>query len=206
MVFVSLASLYYQALRHFTLIVLSQCLPGTAVPPPPTTTSTSTTTPPTTSSTSTPVVTGPTTTPTGPTTTSSGVPASCATPSTVSGYNNAKLPNPFLFNDGTPVKTAADWTCRRAQIAALIQGYEAGTLPGKPDSVSATFSKSGSTGTLSITVTNAGKSISWQNTITYPSGTAPAAGWPLLIEYEGGSIPVPAGVSGPFYSPIRFVD
>ncbi|KAI0063836.1 hypothetical protein BV25DRAFT_1837391 [Artomyces pyxidatus] len=56
----------------------------------------------------------------------------CSTPATISGYSDAKLPNPFLFNDGTPVQTAADWTCRRSQIAALIQGYEAGTLPPAP--------------------------------------------------------------------------
>lgn len=140
----------------------------------------------------------PSSTPASPTSgspTSSPVPGSCSTPSTLSGYTNAKLPNPFLFNDGTPVKTAADWTCRRAQIAALIQGYEAGTLPPKPSQLSATFSKSGSTGTLAITAGNGGSTISFSQTITYPSGTAPAGGWPLVIAYEGGSIPIPAGVS-----------
>lgn len=177
---------------HSTAAISSQCLPGSDAGTTTTTTTTSTppiiTDPPTTS------VTTPSGTTSGSTTSTPGVPASCSTPSTVSGYSNAKLPNPFLFNDGTAVKTKADWTCRRAQIAALIQGYEAGTLPPKPSTVTATFSKSGTTGTLAITASNGGSSISWSNTITFPSGTAPSGGWPLLIAYEGGSIPVPAGV------------
>lgn len=113
----------------------------------------------------------------------------------MSGFNNAALPNPFIFNDGTPVLTADDWTCRRAQIAALIQGYEAGYLPPKPQTLTGTFSQSGTTGTLAITAGNGGSSISFSQTITYPSGTAPSGGWPLVIAYEGGSIPIPSGVS-----------
>lgn len=103
-----------------------------------------------------------------------------------------------MFDDGTPVTTKDDWTCRRAQIASLIQGYEAGTLPGKPATVTGSISKSGTSGTLTVSVTDSGKTVSWTNTITYPSGTAPAGGWPLVIAYEGGSIPVPAGVSPSF--------
>ncbi|KAF7796441.1 hypothetical protein EIP86_007618 [Pleurotus ostreatoroseus] len=160
----------------------SQCLPGTAAPPPPPPSSSA---PPT--STSISVSSAPSPTPTGS--------SSCSTPATVSGFSNSALPNPFLFDDGTPVQTADDWTCRRAQIAALIQGYEAGTLPGPPESLTASFTKSGNGGTLSITATNAGNTITWSNTITFPSGTAPAGGWPLVIAYEGGSIPIPSGIA-----------
>ncbi|EMD31275.1 carbohydrate esterase family 15 protein, partial [Gelatoporia subvermispora B] len=126
--------------------------------------------------------------------------ASCSTPSTVAGFNNSALPNPFIFNEGTPVQTVEDWSCRRAQISALIQGYEAGELPGPPDSFSGSFSLSGTRGTLSITARNGGNSISFSSTITYPSGTAPAAGWPLVIAYEGGSIPIPSGFAVLSYS------
>ncbi|KAL7281039.1 hypothetical protein ACG7TL_004341 [Trametes sanguinea] len=163
----------------------SQCLPGSASSPPPTSVPPTTTPnpPPTSSPSSTP-----TSSPTGPT-------GACSTPATISGYNNAKLPNPFLFDDGTPVKTAADWECRRAQISALIQGYEAGALPGKPQSVSAQFSKSGTTGTLSITVSNGGASINFAPKITFPSGNPPAGGWPLVIAYDGLSLPVPSNIA-----------
>ncbi|KAH9915502.1 esterase [Fomitopsis serialis] len=113
--------------------------------------------------------------------------AACATSSTLPGYNNTILPNPFQFDDGTPVTTADDWACRRSQIAALVQGYEAGYLPPAPPVVTTTFSESGSTGTL--------PPGSFSNNITYPSGTAPASEWPLVIAYDALSIPVPDGVS-----------
>ena len=93
------------------------------------------------------------------------------------------------------MQSAEDWECRSAQITALVQGYEGGAIAPKPSSLTATFTKSGNKGTLAITASNGGTSISFSPTITFPSGTAPAAGWPLVIGYEGGSIPVPSNVS-----------
>ncbi|KIK69580.1 carbohydrate esterase family 15 protein [Collybiopsis luxurians FD-317 M1] len=183
---------FLNILDRLTQISCSQCLPGTApvsstpVTTPPTSVPPTTVPPTSVPPTSVPPTSvPPTSTPT----------AGCSTPSTISGYSNAALPNPFLFNDGTPVKTQDDWTCRRAQIAALIQGYEAGYLPPKPQTLTGSFTKSGSTGTLTFTAGNGGTSISFSSTITYPSGTAPAGGWPLMIAYEGGSIPIPAGIA-----------
>ncbi|THV02083.1 hypothetical protein K435DRAFT_368841 [Dendrothele bispora CBS 962.96] len=165
----------------------SQCLPGAAAPPPQSTASS----PPSSTASS----------PPSSTSSPSSSNATCSTPLTVPGFSNAALPNPFLFNSGAPVQSKADWDCRRAEIAALIQGYEAGSLPGKPSSMQATFSKSGNTGTLSITAGNAGKTISFAPKIAFPtSGTMPQGGWPLLIAYEGGSIPVPAGIATLTYS------
>ena len=80
-------------------------------------------------------------------------------------------------------------------MSALIQGYEAGKLPGKPDVLNASFSKSGTKGTLSVTTGTTSKTVSFSSTITYPSGNPPAAGWPLIIAYGGGSIPIPNTVS-----------
>ncbi|KDQ19074.1 carbohydrate-binding module family 1 protein [Botryobasidium botryosum FD-172 SS1] len=122
--------------------------------------------------------------------------AACDTPSTLPSFTNDNLPDPFLFSNGnTRTATVDDWTCRRSQISALIQGYEAGTLPEKPATVTGSFSKSGNTGTLTVTAGDNGKSVNWANSISYPTGTAPAGGWPLLIAYGGGSIPVPAGIA-----------
>ncbi|KLO13335.1 hypothetical protein SCHPADRAFT_940466 [Schizopora paradoxa] len=126
--------------------------------------------------------------------------STCSTPSTVSGFNNTKLPNPFILNDGTPVQTAADFACKQSQLAALIQGYEAGFLPPKPDIVTSTFTQSGTTGTLAITAGFSNKTISFSNTITFPSGTPPAGGWPLLVAYAGLSIPVPSGIATLVYN------
>ncbi|KAH9851386.1 hypothetical protein C2E23DRAFT_869342 [Lenzites betulinus] len=134
-------------------------------------------------------------TPTGSGPAPTGPAGACSTPSTIPGFNNAKLPNPFLFDDGTSVQTAADWQCRSAQILSLLEGYESGALPGPPSSLTASFTGSGTTGTLTITASNGGSSITFAPTMTFPSGTPPAAGWPLLIAYEGLSIPVPAGVA-----------
>ncbi|PCH39808.1 carbohydrate esterase family 15 protein [Wolfiporia cocos MD-104 SS10] len=127
--------------------------------------------------------------------------AACATPSTVPGYNNDRLPDPFLFDDGTAVTSSADWDCRRSQIAAVVQGYEAGYLPPQPPIVSATFSSSDGTGTLTVTAgLSSDNTISFSEPITYPSGTAPAAGWPLVIAYDVLSIPVPDGIAVMVYN------
>jgi hypothetical protein len=48
-----------------------------------------------------------------------------------------QLPDPFLFPDGTRVKTRADWERRREQIKALILDYEYGHPPTAQVKVSA---------------------------------------------------------------------
>jgi hypothetical protein len=118
----------------------------------------------------------------------------CSTPATIPTFNNTRLPNPFILNDGRPVTSVEDWACRRAQISALIQGYEAGFLPPKPEIVRANFTQSGSSGVLGVTAGFSNKTISFSSTINFPSGNVPANGWPLLIAYDGLSIPVPNGV------------
>src|SRR5262249_25145709 len=43
------------------------------------------------------------------------------------------LPDPFTFADGKRVvKSARDWTARRAEIQALYEKYDIGTVPPKP--------------------------------------------------------------------------
>src|ERR1700689_5336607 len=42
------------------------------------------------------------------------------------------LPAPLKFLDGKPVKNAADWKARRAEIWSLYQKYDLGTFPPKP--------------------------------------------------------------------------
>lgn len=43
-----------------------------------------------------------------------------------------ELPNPFLFADGSPVKTATDWDRRRLEIKSLFEDYMYGHMPPKP--------------------------------------------------------------------------
>ncbi|KAF9466044.1 hypothetical protein BDZ94DRAFT_239945 [Collybia nuda] len=146
----------------------SQCLPGGG----PTTTSV----PPT----SDPVPTT-TTTGTGP------APTGCPAINTNLAANS-KLPDPFTFTSGARVTTKADWACRRAEILQLFQRYELGTFPPKPQSVTSSLSGN----TLSITASEAGKSITFSVSISRPSGTGP---FPAIIAYGGMSIPTPSGVA-----------
>ena len=42
------------------------------------------------------------------------------------------LPDPLTFLDGRPVRTAQDWSRRRAEIRQLFEKYDLGTFPPKP--------------------------------------------------------------------------
>src|SRR6266498_4090058 len=42
------------------------------------------------------------------------------------------LPDPFIFNDGTRMKSKEDWPRRRAELQAAILYYEYGRMPPAP--------------------------------------------------------------------------
>lgn len=42
------------------------------------------------------------------------------------------LPDPLKFLDGRPVRTAAEWRARRAEIRRLMEKYDVGSFPPKP--------------------------------------------------------------------------
>ena len=44
-----------------------------------------------------------------------------------------KLPDPFLFDDGTPVKTKEDWKKRRKELYKTVIELQYGTMPPKPE-------------------------------------------------------------------------
>jgi endo-1,4-beta-xylanase len=46
-----------------------------------------------------------------------------------------ELPNPFVFADGSPVRTKEDWNRRRAELKSLFEDYVYGHLPPKPDEI-----------------------------------------------------------------------
>jgi hypothetical protein len=97
-------------------------------------------------------------------------------PSYQSLPNNAFFPDPFLFMNGTRMTTRAEWSCRRQEIATLAQEFEYGYKPNPPTSAT-TGSRSGNT--LTVTVNDNGRTISFNAGITYPStGTAP---YPAII-------------------------
>ncbi|KAK6520406.1 carbohydrate-binding module 1 [Arthrobotrys conoides] len=161
----------------------SQCQPGSQV----TTTSSTTTTRATTAST-TAVTTTVVTTTRASTTTPGGTNPTCSVGS-ISLVSNSKLPDPFTFANGQKATTKEQFKCRQAEISAAMQQYELGTKPGKPQSLTASWSGN----TLTINVSDQGKSISFSVTVTAPSGGR--APYPAIIGYDGGSIPIPAGVA-----------
>ncbi|PON24180.1 Cip2 [Trichoderma gamsii] len=116
--------------------------------------------------------------------------ASCsALPGSISLKSNSKLNDLFTMFNGDKVTTKAQFACRQAEISQLVQRYELGTLPGRPATLTASFSGN----TLTINCGDSGKSMSFSVTITYPSsGSAP---YPAIIAYGGGSLPAPAGVA-----------
>jgi hypothetical protein len=115
--------------------------------------------------------------------------ASCsATGTSFKAVNEKGLVDPWKFADGKAVASADDWACRQAEMSKIMQQFELGDYPGKPDSVKA--SMSGTSMSLTIKVGSNTKTINVN--ITKPTGGSGAA--PAIIGVGGMSIPVPAGV------------
>jgi hypothetical protein len=108
----------------------------------------------------------------------------CSTASSYAAVNEKQLPDPWKFADGKAVATAADWTCRQAEMSKMMQQYELGDMPGPPDSLTASLS--GTTMTLNIKVGSNSKTV----TVTFSKGSSGAA----IIGVGGISIPVPGTV------------
>jgi hypothetical protein len=99
-----------------------------------------------------------------------------AMPSYASLTSNAYLPDPFTFMNGKRMTTKEEWTCRRAEIAALAEEFEYGHKPCTPYSAT---TGSFNNNTITVTVTGNEKTISFNCQIIYPTnGTAP---YPAVI-------------------------
>jgi hypothetical protein len=87
-----------------------------------------------------------------------------------------ELPNPFLFEDGTRVKTPDDWAKRRAELKELFLKYEYGHPPVESVPVTAT----------TISATN----------VTLHVGTEGKLTVPLVLNLPSGKGPFPVIVTG----------
>jgi hypothetical protein len=92
---------------------------------------------------------------------------------------DAKLPDPFMFLDGTRMTATNQWTCRRAEVMAEAEQYELGTKPPKPSMVSGSFANNA----ITVNVTEAGASGSFTATVQYPTTSSPP--YPAMIGIDG---------------------
>ncbi|RXW14927.1 hypothetical protein EST38_g10921 [Candolleomyces aberdarensis] len=105
----------------------------------------------------------------------------------------SKLTDPFTFFNKRPVRTKADWACRRAELAELIQRFQVGYLPSKPPtSVAGELLENG---VFNVTVTEGEKSITYPVQIRLPAEAEDDGPFPAIISLAGLNIPTPPGVA-----------
>jgi endo-1,4-beta-xylanase len=109
------------------------------------------------------------------------------------------LPNPFVFRDGTPVRSKEDWIRRRGELKALFEDYEYGHLPPKPESMTVTRGEIKADEAnkairqdLEVTLGHAGKTLVLHVTLTFPEKTGGPV--PVVIQSNFGRPgPAPPG-------------
>ena len=97
------------------------------------------------------------------------------------------LPDPFQWADSsTHITYKTDWRQRRAEIGAMIQHYEIGEKPPRPDSITASYSSSDSI--LHVNVTVGSHTLTLTSKVIPPAGPGP---YPAIIGMNSpsGSIP-----------------
>ncbi len=82
----------------------------------------------------------------------------------------APLTDPLAWSDGTGrVTSFSDWARRRAEIKAEIEHYEIGPKPDRPEQIAARWED----GTLTVTVTVDGESLTLSSRVALPDGEGP---------------------------------
>ncbi|MBL7969413.1 MAG: hypothetical protein JNK09_20595 [Prolixibacteraceae bacterium] len=98
------------------------------------------------------------------------------------------LTDPFAWSDGKGRSTKfKNWSRRRAEIAAEIQHYEIGEKPVCPDTISANYSND----TLTVRITENGKTLVLTSKIILPEGKGP---FPAVIGIGRGSGSLPVEI------------
>lgn len=106
--------------------------------------------------------------------------------------NVSSLPDPFTFQDGAAVSSAADWFKRADELKRLFQTYELGWKPGKP----AVFHAQLNGTTLSIaTGLTEMTAVTWNVSISYPTNSTGPGPYAAIIAYDGLSIPLDADIA-----------
>ena len=104
--------------------------------------------------------------------------ANCAVSVPATTTSNSRLPDPFRKIDGTRISTRSEWTCRREEIKRMAERFVYGTKPAKPATVTGTVSSS----SITVNVSDQGRSASFSASVSLPSGTGP---FPAVIVVGG---------------------
>jgi hypothetical protein len=104
--------------------------------------------------------------------------AGCAVSLPGSTTADSKLPDPFTKIDGTRITSKSDWECRREELKQLSEKYIYGTKPPKPQSVTGSVSST----SITVNVSDQGKSSSFSASVSLPSGNGP---FPAVIVLGG---------------------
>ncbi len=98
------------------------------------------------------------------------------------------LPDPFAWSDGRGrIANFSDWRYRRAEIGSMIQYYEIGQKPVRPDSIAASYSG----GILTVNVTVNGKTLTLTSQVILPAGPGP---FPAVIGMNSPSGSLPSSI------------
>ena len=103
----------------------------------------------------------------------------CAIGTIPTRANNSMLPDPFTRVDGSRMTSKSEWRCVREEILRMAETNAYGPKPGKPASVSGSISGN----TITVNVSDNGRSTSFSAGLSLPSGSGP---FPSVIAYGGG--------------------
>lgn len=85
------------------------------------------------------------------------------------------LPDPFTNLQGEPINTQKQWHCRRGEISAQLQKYQAGYKPSAPEHTAGRITEE----RIEVEVQHEGQRIQFSAQVTWPKqGTAP---YPAMI-------------------------
>ncbi len=78
------------------------------------------------------------------------------------------LPDPFMWSSGRGrSKNFRDWERRRNEIKAEIEHFEIGTKPGRPQSITANFTRGTNGDTLTVDVSVNGQTLTLKARVTF---------------------------------------
>lgn len=98
------------------------------------------------------------------------------------------LPDPFIWADGSGRDTTfTSWKKHRAEYKAMIEHYEIGVKPPKPNNIQASFAND----TLSIVITVNDSTLTIKSKVTLPKGKGP---FPAVIGIGKGSGSLPSHI------------